>query len=219
MLKKVFSAAALCFSLAFGASAQDGGGIKPAAGEVTGEVQLNLTGTNTVGLGLNQLRGRYFLAPNTAIRASFILDVQNDTEDDDFSRTSTLFVLAPGIEKHFAGTERLSPYVGAELSFTKFSANEEGDNYEIDGAWSNGGNNITNRNYFGFGLGAVAGADYYFARHVYLGVEFGFGLQYRKEGDVEINPESGPNTTIDGEGGSLRLRPTVNSGLRLGFVF
>ncbi|KAA3439975.1 outer membrane beta-barrel protein [Rufibacter hautae] len=218
MLKKFLSAAALCFTIGFAASAQDAGGIKPGAGAVTGEVQLSLTDGNTVGLGLNQLRGRYFLAPNTALRASFILDVQNQTADDDFSRTSTLFVLAPGIEKHFAGTDRLSPYVGAEISFAKFFASEEADNYEIEGGWSNG-NSVTNRNYFGFGLGAVAGADYYFAQHVYLGVEFGFGLQYQAEGDVEINPENGSNTTLEGESGSLRLRPNVNTGLRLGFVF
>ncbi|WP_205500270.1 outer membrane beta-barrel protein [Rufibacter psychrotolerans] len=218
MLKKIFTAAALSLTLGFAASAQEVGGIKPAAGEVTGEVQLNLTDGNTVGLGLNQLRGRYFLSPTTAVRASVILDIENQTGDDDFSRTSTLVVLSPGIEKHFAGTDRLSPYVGAELTLSKLFASEEGDDYEIEGAWSNG-SGFSNRNYFGFGLGAVAGADYYFARHVYLGVEFGFGLQYTTEGDVKVNPEGRPSTTIDGEGGSLRLRPTVNSGLRLGFVF
>lgn len=220
MFKKMITAAALCLTFGFAASAQGvSSDVKPAAGEVTGEVQLNLTSGSTVGLGLNQLRGRYFLSPDMAVRTSLTLDVQTESGDDDFSRSATLIVLSPGIEKHFAGTDRLSPYVGAEITFAKQFASQEDEDVEIEGAWFNGGSSFSNRNYFGFGLGAVAGADYYFAKHVYLGVEFGFGLQYQTEGDIEINPSSGSSTTIEGEGSGFRIRPSVNSGLRLGFVF
>ncbi|GGK76798.1 outer membrane beta-barrel protein [Rufibacter glacialis] len=221
MLKKFFLAASFCFTLGSAAMAQDGGGIKPAAGEVTAEVQLSLTDGSTVGLGLNQLRGRYFLSPTTAVRASFTMEVQNDDFNDDFNRTSTLLQFAPGIEKHFAGTDRLSPYVGGEIRITKLYSSQESDNLDIEGAWSNSGNsnNLTNRNYFGWGLGVVAGADYYFAKHVYLGVEFGLGIQYRTEGEVDIKPSTGPTRTLEGENGFFRLGSSVNSGLRLGFVF
>ncbi|WP_048921779.1 outer membrane beta-barrel protein [Rufibacter radiotolerans] len=219
MLKKFFFAATFCLSLSFAASAQDSGAIKPAAGEVTGEVQLSLSSGNTVGLSLNQLRGRYFLAPDMAVRASFSLSLNTEDYDDNFNRSSSYVSIAPGIEKHFAGTDRLSPYVGAELSISKFSAHEESSFEEIEGAWSNG-NGIANRNYFGLGLGAVAGADYYFAKHVYLGVEFGLGFQYRTYGEVERDPKNSGNTiTYDDDRNNLSLNPTVNTGLRLGFVF
>ncbi|WP_062543014.1 hypothetical protein [Rufibacter tibetensis] len=218
MFQKFLFAATCCLSLGFVAAAQD---IKPAAGDVTAEVQLNLTEGSTVGLGASQLRGRYFLSPTTAVRTSFSLQVQNDDFNDDYNRTSTRIEFAPGIEKHFAGTERLSPYVGGEIRFSKLFASEENPNADIEGAWSNNGNNfnITNRNYFGLGLGVVAGADYYFAKHVYLGVEFGLGFQYITEGDVEVNPSNGSSRTFDGEAGSFYFGPSVTSGLRLGFVF
>ncbi|MFB9861647.1 hypothetical protein [Rufibacter immobilis] len=224
MLKKFFIAGAFFLTMGVAASAQEvSSDIKPAAGDVTAEVQLSLTGTNnsTINLGLNQLRGRYFLSPTTAVRASFTLQTENEDLNDDFNRTSTFISLAPGIEKHFAGTDRLSPYVGGEISISKLFANEENPYGEVEGAWSSGGNSnsISNRNYFALGLRAVAGADFYFAKHVYLGVEFGLGFQYEKEGDVKIKPNSGPNTTIDGERGTFRFGPNVNSGLRLGFVF
>jgi len=35
---------------------------------------------------------------------------------DDNTTSVVSFAFLPGIEKHFAGTERLSPYVGAELA-------------------------------------------------------------------------------------------------------
>jgi outer membrane protein W len=215
MLKKFFFAAAFSVVAGFSASAQEvtaTGGIKPAAGEITGEVQLSLTDGSTV--GLNQLRGRYFLSPSTAFRASFTLDAYSDTDDDE-TRSSTLVVLAPGIEKHFAGTERLSPYVGAELRLSKQFASYEDDNVEIEGGWGTS----NNRNYFGLGLGIVAGADYYFAKHVYLGVEFGYGLTYRTYGEVEVNPKNGNSYTIDNDRSTLSLGSSVNGALRLGFVF
>jgi hypothetical protein len=225
MLKKFFFAAAFTLVTGFAASAQDvtttsgDGGIKPTAGEITGEVQLSLTGGSTI--SLNQLRGRYFLSPTTALRASFTLDSDTETNDDRI-RKSTYVVVAPGIEKHFAGTERLSPYVGAELQLSKLFASYESDALEIDGAWnvgSNGSDFVNGRNYFGIGLGLVAGADYYFAKHVYLGVEFGYGLTYRTYGDVEVRETNGPDYTIDRDESYFSLGSSVNSGLRLGFVF
>lgn len=220
MLKKFIIAAAFTVVAGFSASAQDAtatGGIKPTTGEITGEVQLSITGGSTI--SLNQLRGRYFLSPTTAFRASFALDAYSDTNDDE-NRTSTLVVLAPGIEKHFAGTERLSPYVGAELRLSKFFVDYDSDNLEVKGGWPNNFNgNVNERNYFGVGLGVVAGADYYFAKHVYLGVEFGYGLNYLTYGEVEVNPANGNDYTIDSDRSTLRLGSSVNGGLRLGFVF
>jgi hypothetical protein len=223
MLKKTFIAAAFGLLAGFSASAQEvtttgiAGGIKPTTGEITGEVQLSLTDGSTV--GLNQLRGRYFMNPSTALRASFTLNSYTDTNDDKI-RKSTYVAIAPGIEKHFAGTERLSPYVGAELRLSKQFVSFESDEVEIEGAWDGSGNQfVNNRNYFGLGLGLVAGADYYFAKHVYLGVEFGYGFSYNTYGDVEVNQKNGPDFTIDTDQSGFSLGSTVNSGLRLGFVF
>jgi hypothetical protein len=229
MLKKFIFAAAFTLVTGFAASAfaQDvtvtsastsGGGIKPTTGEVTGEVQLSVADGSTI--SLNQLRGRYFLNPTTALRASFALNSSTDTNDDE-TRSTTLVSLSPGIEKHFAGTDRLSPYVGAELRLSKYFASYESDFVEVDGAWgwNDNGGFVNGRNYFGLGLGVVAGADYYFAKHVYLGVEFGYGLSYNTYGDVEVNPSNSNSYTIDHDQSSWNLGSSVNGGLRLGFVF
>ncbi|MGV3538255.1 MAG: hypothetical protein ACO1OQ_00500 [Rufibacter sp.] len=231
MLKKTVLAVVLALAATFGAAAQETGSeFKPTTGNVTTEVQLSLSTGSTVNLRLNQLRGRYFLSPTTAFRTSVTLEVQNTSDEVEFgnsttdvSTSRTFISIAPGFEKHFAGTERLSPYVGAEVSISKLFTSQETATAEVEGAWlSGGGGSYANRNYIGFGVGAVAGTDYYVAKNLYLGVELGFGLEYRSEGDVEVTPKPGSGTpprSDDSGASTFNLSPTVGSGIRVGFVF
>jgi len=104
-----------------------------------------------------------------------------------YSRSSGFDLsIRPGIEKHFDGTNRLSPYVGGALNIG-FSSSSETEEY-----W--GANDFTdtaqNPNNFveweqktkdgslSFGLNALAGMDFYFADNIYLGAEFGFGFNF-----------------------------------------
>lgn len=146
--------------------------------------------------------------------------------------------IAPGIEKHFAGTERLSPYVGAELRVAGKSSSSKSEyvsgagdkiseitvkNGEIDK------NNAFVGNEGGFislGLNLVAGADFYFAKRIYLGGEFGYGFGFTKFSDATLensgliapakNPDAIKQGSELGFGASLG---SLSGKLKLGFLF
>ncbi|MCS7073926.1 MAG: hypothetical protein NZ108_05625, partial [Bacteroidia bacterium] len=180
---------------------------KPDAGDITAEMNLNLTNLglfhgNGNGSGnpfslnndANQIRMRYFISPSLAARLGLNINAssnkQNFSENPDGTgatgsarKGSFGMVLTPGIEKHFAGGEKLSTFAGADLildfkSYSEKWENSDGDSYvrnqnaEVSGGWATG----DNRSYFGIGLRAVAGADYYFTEKLYLGAEFGWGF-------------------------------------------
>jgi opacity protein-like surface antigen len=114
---------------------------------------------------------------------------------------SSSFSIRPGIEKHFEGTERLSPYIGAEIVFTKSTSKFQRDtltigNYtitlndtasatpQVSAPWTvlslNQKSGSTT-----FGINLIAGMDYYFTKNLSLGAEFSFGYYGTKYADVE----------------------------------
>ena len=81
--------------------------------------------------------------------------------------------IRPGFEKHMAGTERLSPYCGAEIAITMVTSKEVKEGANGDGSV----NKTTTKGADGslsFGAGLLAGVDYYIAKSLYLGAEIGF---------------------------------------------
>ena len=127
--------------------------------------------------------------------------------------------LAPGIEKHFAGTERLSPYVGAELrlagksqkNVSEFNPAGAADKIETltikNGDAAPAGVAANQKGFFALGLNLVAGADYYFAKRLYLGGEFAYGLSYTSYADMTIE------TSV---AGAAKIAPT-KQGSAFGF--
>lgn len=109
------------------------------------------------------------------------------------------FSIRPGFEKHFAGTDRLSPYLGAEIVFssskTKISrdtivaSNFTGTVYDtssVDLSVSAPWTTQTLGTSYGsktFGVNLIAGMDYYFTKNLSLGAEFGFGFYSTKYTD------------------------------------
>ncbi len=202
------------------------GEIKAAGGDVTLEANVNLLG-GTVNLSnsLQQVRARYFLSEDMALRLGGHLSFNTNTPAPDAKTRAIEFSIAPGIEKHFAGTNRLSPYLGAELLLGLRSAH-----YELDGPGSTGveikggftPTGTADRGYFLVGLGAVGGFDFYVARHLYVGYELGMELTNRSYSEVEAitTNEAGTIETRKNEGTSaLSFGPNVRNGIRLGFVF
>ncbi|HEX8548061.1 MAG TPA: hypothetical protein VF691_13960, partial [Cytophagaceae bacterium] len=92
-----------------------------------------------------------------------------------------------------------------------------GNSYENKGSIGNAG--------FGFGLRVVGGADYYIAKKLYLGGEFGWGFLAFKAREIETTSTTvagGTTTTTasKSEGNtSFTLAPSVVAGLKVGFVF
>src|SRR5688572_13378152 len=121
-MKKLILSAALLAGITFGTKAQNTasgeGGIKPASGDITMEANVNLLNGNVnLSNSLNQIRGRYFLSDDMAFRLGTNIRYRSDDPEVNIKTSTFEFSLAPGIEKHFAGTNRLSPYIGADLLF------------------------------------------------------------------------------------------------------
>lgn len=222
-MRKLLIIASLFFAGAT-VQAQD---FKPQAGSVTTDFGL-YGGISDSELDLNEgiLRFRYFAKENLAYRLGFGAGVYNnvdkvygaDGEEGSRTYTDNSLTINLGIEKHFAGTNRLSPYVGADLLFGTSKETTKDENY-LNGAYS-----ATNNTEFkgpgdiSFGLRGVIGADYYIAKHLFLGAEAGLGLTYTVEGKqkTDIN---GVTTEYKSAGNSLNLGQGLVTAIRIGFVF
>lgn len=228
-MKKValfFAFAVACVS---GAFAQ-----KQTGGEKNLEVQFAPLGGNPV--SISGIRLRLFNSESTAIRIGLFIggsstetitqDADNDLDlleltdlDKEFS-----FSIRPGFEKHFAGTDRLSPYVGGEILFGMTNTTTESmTQYDDDGdpasytTITKGGNST-------FGINLVAGTDFYFADNIYLGAEIGFGFSRTKDKDNETSYVDAPDgfddstSTVDNQTASS-WGPNYQGTIRLGWLF
>ena len=173
--------------------------IKPRKADVAVECALSLKGSdplfslqsNDLSNGtLGTIKGRYFLNDGLALRGGLGLAFASVEQDVQTNKMSALAVDA-GIEKHFKGTKRLSPYIGAELNFAHV-----GKSVKL------GDTSRKTADAQMYGFTGLIGADYYIAPKVYVGVEGGLGFRYSTD-----SPEA---TTL---GMSMR------GGLRFGFVF
>lgn len=185
---------------------------------------------NEKGLGL--LRFRYFFTDQLALRVGatigFNTDVENIYGGANQSQKGTIksnegtYLINLGVEKHFAGTDRLSPYVGADLmigtnTFREKGTDTDGDIYDASFSYSQKGANT-----LVMGIRGVVGADYYFSKHVYLGAEAGLGFLYGKEGTTTISVTENNQTetiTLKSTGSNTQLTPSIITGVRVGFVF
>jgi hypothetical protein len=193
---------------------------KPDAKKWTAEINFNPFASSPVSIAY--LRARTFLTKTDALRLGLGLGYKDKTPGKGEKATSYEFNIRPGYEKHFAGTERLSPYVGFDIDFAyKTSSYSTENNFgsgpfkKIDGAWDAYGTEI---GYTRIGANVLVGADYYFAKKMYVGVEFGLGFQNIKYTSVKADYFGGGTLQQD-ETSLIQLGPNYNSTLRLGFVF
>lgn len=237
-MKKLLLSLSVAF-LGLAAQAQD---FKPVKGDVTTEFGLT-GGINTTNFNLNEgaglLRFRYFQKDNLAYRLGFNVGSQKETnnaygavgtpnegKEGSSTRNETQFLINLGVEKHFTGTERLSPYVGGDILFGAGTTKTSFDN--ATGAVNNPvyaentSSEVKGPGYTSFGLRGVIGADYYIAKRLYLGVEAGFGFIYEKEGKTTATTTVAGNTTTvktKSAGNSFEINPSVITGVRVGFAF
>jgi hypothetical protein len=177
------------------------GEFKPKAKDVT--LEFNLSPSNTNFVSINYLKGRYFLKDNIAMRAGLGLGLKASKDSRTFD-----FALLPGIEKHFKGAEKLSPYIGCELILAlKSSSTSDG----LTGVTDEKG---SNRGFFKFGLNAILGCDYYFYKRIYAGLEAGYGLSLVSASNVLYK-----NVLVEKGGSEFELGPNFNSAIRIGFAF
>jgi hypothetical protein len=207
-------------------------------GFLVGGIAANPTSLNQSTFGTEQLKFRYFLQDQMAVRVGFAYSQATNTDKyyeatpgsgSGFARDGySVFGLNVGLEKHFTGTGRLSTYAGGDLSFQKTSASTKWDNSDgaayVNGQTrkTKGFNTVGDNSSFGFGLRGIVGADYYFVEKVYLGTEFGWGFIASKEGKTkDESTVGGVSTTTETKstGSNFNLAPSLTLGLRLGFIF
>jgi hypothetical protein len=146
--------------------------------------------------------------------------------------------LRPGYEKHFAGTEALSPYIGVELLFSMTSASTDSDFVVSNGtvtpfvapsSWvvltgTTKGKGASTT----LGINLIAGVDYYIAKSLSLGAEFGFGYSRTSNPDIERSTIGNNATTgafeiqtlaKEKQGSSSNIGPNVTGQLKLGWLF
>jgi opacity protein-like surface antigen len=230
-MKKVLLSAALLGGMLFGANAQEeaaasaSGDYKPEAGEKSLEVQFSPLGGSPISIG--GIRFRSFSSSTSAMRANVYLGYSSKTEitqqensDTDQKElkdkeSSFTIAIAPGIESHFAGTSRISPYIGVELPLAWNTKTSSSDYQNADDVFTN----KTTDGYFEIGLNALAGVDFYFTKKMYLGTELGFGLQYHKDSATKSKPGEGDAPDDVKNGSEFTLAPNVQGQIRLGFIF
>ncbi|MDR0694421.1 MAG: hypothetical protein LBF81_03875 [Prevotellaceae bacterium] len=160
----------------------------------------------------------------------------------------TKFGILPGIEYHFLKNSKISPYVGVEFSFFKQSVKSHYRDYtreyyaihytpveiDIDGATraitqeyiqtTQGSYYYTtmsylNRAYTSFGGNLLLGCDFYFMRHLYVGLEAGLSYNYTKNKKITIDTSNQVNPQIIPSNTASKFGFYYNSALRLGFWF
>lgn len=221
---------------------------KPVAGNVLAEIGFftgpngifgDVTSLSSSSFGTPQLKFRYFLANDLALRAGVNISQNTQTtriyeggagSGEGYAKDRTSVVgINVGIEKHFSGTGRLSTYAGGDISFQKVGASTKWDNTANGTTYTDGASRKTtgfnangDNGSFGFGLRGIAGADYYFVEKVYLGAELGWGFIASKESKTKDEVTLGGNTNTtetSSTGGEFNLAPSLSAGLRLGFIF
>ena len=203
-MKKAILFVALVATTAVGVQAQ-----KFQGGEKNLEVEFNPFGGSPI--GINGIRFRMFNSESSAIRVGFNIGgsnlneiyVQQDQAEGSDGAVVVLpelgqthqtfnFAIRPGYEMHFAGTDRLSPYVGAELLFAMESATTTREFHNANNAddqtkpenWQTWDMSVKNGTST-FGLNALAGVDFYFADNFYLGAEINLGFRNTSYKDRE----------------------------------
>lgn len=225
-MKRALFLAAVISVVATTANAQ----YKPAAGERTLEVNFAPLGGTPVSIG--GIKYRSFGSETKAFRLGLFLgygstatvtqDEDGDADQVELKDKKSTFTISlqPGIEKHFAGTERLSPYIGGVLSIGYGMTNEREEQQVPDEAV---GATITKGGSLDLGLNAVAGFDYYVANKLYLGTEIGFGVAMHSDMTKKVTYDNiegaeDSESKVDNKS-TFNVGPNVVGQLRLGWVF
>jgi outer membrane protein W len=234
-MRKSFLFAVIALSISF-AQAQ----FKPTGGTFAMEVQFRPLGYNLIenkhtspflvtnDINVYGLSARYFCVDQVELRADLFFGFnsqKNKTKDTTKGKetqietdASTLFGLNLGVNYHFKGTERVSPYIGAVVGL----------------GFMNETNKITNLNYIAddsykatrggllVNFAVASGFNWYIVDGLYLGAEIGLGVEYVKETKSKFTSKIGQvENTIkrDPEYSEFGLGFYANPAIRLGWKF
>lgn len=199
---------------------------------LTLEATLNLqVGGAPINFQISEIKMRYFLKNNIALRTRFAYTFSNNTDfvynalnpailPFTLKSKQSSFNLGIGFEKHFTGTEKLSPYLGAEVGFGLNSNSLNGTNTFNGQSYSEGSTftaqTVNSNNIY---CGLIFGADYYIVPSVYIGAEIGYGLSVQNYGTRQIWNSNSPEIIENSLGSGLGFGLQANPGVRIGIKF
>lgn len=231
--------------------------LKPSKGSIATELNVNpFNGEINLNNSLNQIKVRLFTKDDIAVR--FGLNIKNEKHTLDQNqpygstpvrikdeKTSTTLGLNLGLEKHFKGSRRVSPYIGADISIENHSAKHEKINGQATTTLKNIWHNVVtiptysqynssiiyqtidtpdNNAYFSYGLNIFTGFDFYIVKNFFFGYEFNLGFtqtNYKKPELIITGPNSNNinNNNYDYDNKSFSVGPRLLNGIRLGYNF
>ena len=229
-MKKVLLTLAVGLSLGYTAYAQ-----KPESGNdkfsLEGQIGASFGGGSNL-FSAPTLKGRFFFKDNMAIRLGVGMNFSKVSQDyyenadgtggvGTIEISSALYTLKPGFEYHMGSYEKFSPYVGAEITIGLGSDKTERTNVGPFGSYDSDYSETAESSLFNYQTNVLAGMDYYFAKNVYFGAEFGIGYSLSSNKGEERTITTGGVTTIE-KGGDRSTAGFANNavgGLRLGWRF
>ncbi len=162
------------------------------------------------------IRARYFVNENIAGRVqlgigdgmgtprsesyTYYENADGTGESGTLDITRLSWMAQIGGEYHLTGTSRLSPYFGLGINFGGGSETQTGEKYDYfaddfdkDMSFESDGK------YSMFGVGLLAGMDFYVLENIYLGLELGFNFSSFNYGDQTLkitDASTSPSTTM-----------------------
>ena len=192
---------------------------KPKKGSFCLEIQFKPLGniviqSNPIGLGSAGISAKCFVAKKSELRIDLLFGSswrRNGAE----SSESIAFGLNLGMNQHFNGTERISPYIGFLLGFGVGKTEAKIDNLDfISGNYSSMKIKTSGINFM-----IPTGFNWYIVNGLYIGAEVGLGLSFEKEFieiEISINGKKiTTNPTASLFGISFYAAPAI----RLGWKF
>lgn len=198
---------------------------KPEEGSIEMEVGFAPFSVNNDGVRLQggELKGAYILNEQFKIRLGlgFATNKEVNKAEGEWPKTTTStsrFSITPGFTYSFDGTDKLDPFVGAELMFATESNKRTVEQESGDKTVTKNQNSPFNV----FGIGALTGFNYYFAKNLFVGVEVGIGVEFGSEKNRKVETTTnGQTTTTENktDNSSFDFRAYANPSIRLGWVF
>lgn len=175
-----------------------------------------------VGLGINNFSAKFdtTLSQKSAFGGTdpaFKDKITTTVTKGSRSQTSSGFLLNPGLEYHFAGTDKLDPYVGAQISFgkrgdttltTSKDISRTLDENSLNLGASKTVTKVVTPGGTLFGFAGIVGFNYFFADKFAVGAEYSLGFLNSNVGGKQI-------TTATSDISVLNDPNNPNSGLKL----
>lgn len=233
-MKKFFLAAALV-AMSATAFAQDE--FLPEKGSISTEVQFNPFSNNFETFKIDQLKVRYFIGDNQALRFGIGFSFGSDKNDNSTTDVEAWkkvsngsFSINLGYEQHFVKRGRIDLYAGAGIGYERTFASSK-KYYKDNNGFSEAKTNNYYENAAGeyvraeniFGVDIFTGIDFYVYKGLYVGAELGLNLNFgstpKISDEVSGTGIDKTKTEYDNKVKTFNFATVCTPALRLGWTF